>query len=496
MRKLSVVLLIAFLVALGTSCGRDTVTAPPTDPVSAAASDLVVDPDRLASEILLATGWELDPSVEVPAELELLRNKGLPAALLSFERTEVIDDIVHYEFEIPVGDGPYETIQLHRVVREPRPYRPIRAKENLYCLHGSPGTFEMMFLFGAVAPNVPDDLALAVYLAQRDVDVWGVDRPCNSVPMGVEDFSFMADWDLQFNVDAVRAGAAVARVARLLSGCGGAPVNLLGYSTGLAVGYATVNHEAGLPLWARQIGGFVPVDNKYKYPDGPDRDWACAAWELETGMLESGIYASDYGVLFNTISLLAASDPGGDSPIMPGFTNRDTAVIIAAMTWLIFDPPKDPPIHFFGGVFDEVTGLATDLAYSEYSHFLDFLMLPAPYEEMAFDIDIQAVGCEAIDVPYDDHLGEITIPILYVGAAGGMAPEDPYMLSLLGSDDIMSLTVGLLPPEAAVMDVGHVDLFTAEVSVDLFWAPLADWVATHSGGAWHGHREINETGGD
>lgn len=496
MRILIVVLLAALVGVLAGGCSRDQVTAPSGNQPQSQVSDLAIDPEQIASEIILTTGWALEEGVEKPTSMGLLENNALSKCLFDYERTVLMDDIVHYSFEFPIGDGPYEMIRLHRVVREARPNRPIRTKKNLFALHGNPGNFPMMFLFGAVAPNVPDELALAVYLAQQDVDVWGIDRSVNFVPLEETDFSFMADWGLQFNVDALRTGMAIARITRRSTGGDPSPMNLLGYSTGLTVGFATVNHEAALHKREREVGGLIVVDNHFKADPGPWQDRACAEAEISEAQLAAGQFSQPIGSLFNTLSLLARTDPDGMSPIVSGFTNQGAALFAGAMTWMLYDPPAVPPVHFFAGVFDEVSGLPVDLAFTEYEHYLDFMSLAQPYNATAMNLDSGLVGCDQVDVPFDDYLGQVTVPVMYVGAGGGIAPAGDRTLSMLGSDDVTTLTAQLYPPEAALLDIGHVDIFTSQTAVDLVWQPILNWVETHSGGHSPGVRMNEHAGGN
>jgi hypothetical protein len=482
MRIMLVVLLAVLVGALAVGCSQDQVTVPAENLAQSQASDLNLDPDRIASEIILATGWDLAEGVDKPASLDLLENNALSKCLFGFERTVLMGDIVHYSFEFPIGDGPYEMIRLHRVVRETRPNQPIKTRKNLFALHGNPGNFPMMFLFGTVAPNVPDELALAVFLAQQDVDVWGIDRSVNFVPLEETDFSFMADWGLQFNVDALRAGMAVARITRRSTGGGPAPMNLLGYSTGLTVGFATVNHEAALPKHKREVGGLIVVDNHFKADPGPWQERACAEAQIAQEQLASGQFSQPIGALFNNLGYLARTYPDGTSPIVPGFTNQGAALFAGALTWMIFDPPAVPPVHFFAGVFDEESGLPVDLAFTEYEHYLDFLMLAQPYNATAMNLDSGMVGCDQVDVPFDDFLDQVTVPVMYVGAAGGIAPTGDRTLEMLGSNDVTLLTPQFYPPEATLLDIGHVDIFTSQVAVDLVWQPILDWVEAHPGG--------------
>ncbi|CAD7782394.1 hypothetical protein DMNBHIDG_03069 [Candidatus Methanoperedenaceae archaeon GB37] len=62
---------------------------------------------------------------------------------------------------------------------------------------------------------------------------------------------------------------------------------------------------------------------------------------------------------------------------------------------------------------------------------------------------------DEVEVPYDDYLSEINIPVFYVGAAGGFGEYGIYTVTLLGSTDKKTLIVQLYPPEAVALDYGH-----------------------------------------
>ena len=81
-----------------------------------------------------------------------------------------------------------------------------------------------------------------------------------------------------------------------------------------------------------------------------------------------------------------------------------------------------------------------------------------------------ALWCGAPALPYTSHLRQVTVPVLYVGAAGGTGRYGLYSLSLLGSKDITLHHVQLYRTPGARMDFGHMDLFTADGAPTLVWA--------------------------
>jgi len=472
MRKyLTCLLLGAALLVFG--CSEEPVSVPPETQNENGPG---VDAEALAWAIVEQAGWQAEISESGPGEQGMERHHGGHLPLFDFERTQITGDIYHYSMEIPVGWGPHEVIGLHRVVKETRPHRPIRTDKTLFALHGTPGHFEVMFLAGAVIPSAPDDQSIAVYLAQNDVDVWGIDQAYTLLPLETADFSFMNDWGIQFDADNLRKGMAVARLVRLITGNGFGKMNLMGYSTGFMTGFAALNMETQLPACERHIGGFIPVDYFYKSDDLAQRESDCAYALGVEELLQAGIYQHDYGLLFQTLGSLAQNDPNGDSPIIPQVTNLGAALLAGALTGDVFGFPGRE--HFFAGIFDD-TGFPIDLRYTELTHYLEWLQQFNNYGSNVLDYDIAVIHCDAEDSPHDDHLSEINVPIFFIGANGGWGYMMDYTASLLTGCDDITLRNVVLQPER-ILDIGHVDIYTAGISQQEFWAPVLQWIDTHS----------------
>lgn len=69
--------------------------------------------------------------------------------------------------------------------------------------------------------------------------------------------------------------------------------------------------------------------------------------------------------------------------------------------------------------------------------------------------------------------------MLYVGAAGGFGATGLHTTTLLGSTDVQSLIVSVVPPEAALVGWGHADLFQAADAPAKVFQPLLDWLLAH-----------------
>lgn len=423
----------------------------------------------IASEALALTTWEVQEPI-VPAPVTMAKTGGSPGITL-FDRIPLGGGIVHYRFHIQVGPGRHDLIGLHRVVRESGPCRPVKTKDAIFLLHGDAKDFEGMFLPFTRSTNLPDRFGLAVYLAEHDVDVWGLDQAWALVPGGTTDFGFMKDWGLQRNIDDLRTGIAIARTLRLVTGYGPDRMLLLGYSSGGATGYAALNHETQLPVHARQVRGFVSADMIAKSDDPAIHRAFVADIGLYEPNYNNGIYQAD--IPFQPLGMLARTDPDGPSPLIPGLTNLQTVLYFGCGQ--IFAP--DVSIHYLAGFMDQ-TGFPVSLRLVTLAQWLDFLEAGVPFEPNRFIMDYDRIVGNIIDSPFDDHLGEITVPVLNLGAKGGLGPYTVYGTTLLGSTDITHKIVEVGTGDV-LTEFGHIDLFLAPQAPDLAWDPLLHWVRTH-----------------
>ena len=465
---------LAFLVV---GCQHDPVSEPAIPDAGPDLASAWVDAEVTAGEIMAVSGWEFDPEVAVPDRVTGIDDKCF-SHIIDYSREMLTSDVAHYTFLVQVGPGEYDRILVHRVVKEDSPYRPIRTRHAIFLQHGDAVGF-VKFLFGPAAPSAPDDHAAAIYLAQHDVDVWGIDQNWVLVPEETTDFGFMQDWGMDNQIENLNTGLAVARYTRLFTGNGFRKMHLLGYSSGGATGYAYINAEATIPYGHRHVRGFVCADMVYKYApeDDSHREFLCDDADFLRGRLESGDYGES--IIFAPVGELAANDPDGDSPIIPGLTNLQVALIFSAATFDLW--PFNVWWHYFGGTFDPETGLPVDLNFTSIDGMTDFMQTACPWEALRFMYDLEVILCDEEDVTWDDNLAMVDTPILYLEPAGGIGSTGRYTLGLLGSADIQIATASLRPPEQIVEDFGHIDMWTAPEAPDLVWAPLLEWITSHNG---------------
>jgi hypothetical protein len=401
------------------------------------------------------------------------------SALAGFNRRVLSGDVVEYTLNLRIGAGRYDVIRLHRVVRESEPNRPVRTRESVFLLHGDIWGFRAAFLADP-RRNLP------VHLAENGVDVWGMDQRWVRVPASTTSFGFMRDWGISHDIRDLRTGLQVARGVRALSGNGLDRMHLLGWSRGGLIGYAYLNFESQLPRGRRNVEGFIPVDIYLKTNVEEFREAACRRSEVQEAAYAAGQYQNASGTLVQTIANLATTDTSGASPIFPGLTNDQAALLTGEATFVIFPPDQQnvPFYHFTGGTFAEEpasSGLPvpTGLTYSPEPTWLALLRGASPFQPTRELADSELLMCDEQDVPWDDHLEDITNPILYVGAGGGFGEYGVYTTTLLGSTDVTTRIVDLQPDAARLLDFGHADLFIATDAETLVWDPILDWILAH-----------------
>jgi hypothetical protein len=439
-----------------------------------------IDVQLAAAEIVALSGWDTHPDATLPDRLNDLQTKDF-GLILDWSREVVCGDIVHYEWLLQVGPGQYDQIKVHRVVKELIPQRPIRTANAIFLQHGDAVGF-VKFMYGQAAPSVPDDHAVAVYLAQNDVDVWGIDQNWVLVPEETTDFGFMQDWGMDNQMSNLRIALAIARHSRSYTANSNSKLLLLGYSSGAWLGFSYLNAEAAVPEKHRNVHGFVNADAFLKFgPDNEDgRLLTCDDALYFAGEIANGVHA--WWIGFKEIGENALLDPDGDSGFY-GLTNRQLALFFGCAGWRGW--PLTDYWHYWGGFFDgdpeDPDSLPIDTRFLPAEWAFEFMATAAAWQPSRFLYDYSRIMCDEEDVAWDDNLALIEVPILNLGGAGALAPIADHTLGLLGSTDIQHVIVQLLPDDQRYEDFGHIDIWTATQAAELVWQPLLDWIVSHSG---------------
>lgn len=452
------------MICLLTGCSRDET------PTSPAIDSHALDGTLAAGEVMMACGWPFDPETELPASLALLLDKNQRCIVQDFQREVIVGDVAHYRLILAVGPGEHDVIGLHRVVRERRPHVPIKARESLFCVHGMGKDFVGNFMPGRKSPLLPDEVGFAVFMAQNDIDVWGIDNSYTLVPGGLVDHGFAAGWGMDKSIDDIAAGIGVARLVRLFTGNGWRKMTLLGYSQGLQMGYALLNREAQRPRGLRSVGAYIPVDWGLAFDDPGQQMEECEYLAGYVDLFNEGVYGFDDdpdGFLYS-VGYLAQTEPDAPSPFYEGFTNLEVFLFFTAIA------STEGGAVWWAGLFDD-EGWPVDLAYTTRLMATEFWIRWAPmHPPVRLWVDFHSLVCE--NSIWETHLGSIDLPVFSLEAAGGGGPIQAGTLARLVNADVTRLVVQLLGPDDRWRDFAHIDLFSAENAAEVAWQPTLDWL--------------------
>jgi hypothetical protein len=384
-------------------------------------------------------------------------------------------NVYEYYWVVSTGRDVHHRIGVHRVVQV-RNGKPLVATNGVFLLGGDGDNFHEAFRGGTSARE-----SIAVYLASRGLDVWGIDLGWTLVPAKTTSFSFMRGWGLQRDVNDLEKGLSFARSVRAQTGSSHRRLPLLGWSRGGWIGYALLNEESQKPLAQRQVRAFIPVDTMFKTNDNRARGIACANEFFDNRDLTAGRYYRSYQdeVQLGRLALTAANQPAKQPA---GQTNLQVSLSSGAAPFqTIVD--ITPYFHAVGGVFSngDITQIPSGLAYTDVSRWNHELTMTPLFESLTMIRDAWAISCDQQGpTPFDNHLKNITVPVLYVGAGGGFGPLGLYSLTLLGSKDISSHIMSFYPPARAALDFGHCDPFFARDAQQLVWKPIYTWLSRHA----------------
>jgi len=394
---------------------------------------------------------------------------------LNMKREELGEGIAHYSFEVDVSDEIYDRIRIHRVVRERKPYVPMSTRGNVFMVHAAIQDFEDIYLrVGAEVIN--EETSSPFFLASNKIDVWAIDLAWTLLPMETADFSFMKGWGIERDVDHTLTGMTVARLIRGMTGQGFDRMNLLGYCCTANLVYTAAGRETQMKPVLHNISGLIPVEGLMKYEPVPENEpWrqnnCTTAADLKARM-DAGTFNFEEGMGMIHMASLALSAPEEISPVPPfdgmGVTNYQ-AFLMAG-----FSPaenPDAPSWHYFGGTMDD------GFLYADPNRFIRLGVNLNPHMPVQHLYEACACACNEEEVSMDDHLGEIRLPILYLGAEGGLGSYGVYTGSLTASGDITHHIVRKGVDRA--LEYGHADIWMGYDAAELVWEPLSKWLMNH-----------------
>jgi len=395
--------------------------------------------------------------------------------ILEIKRSALSGDIAHYQILVRMGSGPHDIVRIHRLVRERKRYRPIKTAGNVFMIHGSTQDFDDIFFRPGV--DIPNEQnSLPFFLASQNIDVWAIDLGWTLVPLETTDFSFFKDWGTTKDTGHVMKSMAIARLVRGLTRQGFGRMNLLGFSYGGILAYTAAFKETQQHGILNHIKGLIPTDWGMIYAPEDDayRQNGCNAAKETKENYMKGVYHNSNGVAFAAVGGAALSDPTGDSPFAPGFTNYQFALFAASQPSA---NPQAPYWHFFGGEYDGQT--PTGLLYTDPERTFKLLANLAPHQPTYPTVEGIIMFCEENVAAIDKQLARIRIPIFYIGAAGGLGEQGVYTTTRTSSRDISIHIASKQPPELRAIDYGHADLFMAYDASEMVWEPLRNWLINH-----------------
>ena len=94
-----------------------------------------------------------------------------------------------------------------------------------------------------------------------------------------------------------------------------------------------------------------------------------------------------------------------------------------------------------------------------------------PYQ-IVYDLSASRCSSDAFPVVFDDHVGEIEVPIFYIARQ----EDNFYSTTVTGSRDVSKLVVN---PTLNPNLYGHADFFLANNAAGEIWQKILDWIKAH-----------------
>lgn len=417
------------------------------------------------------------------------------------ERRQLVGNIYEYTWTFSVSPyGEFDKIGIHRVVKETYPWKPIIASRAVMMVHGDATSFRGSFLPSKVSNRVATDYSLAIFLAQYNIDVWGIDlrwtfvpdlKPGTDIPFcnTSADCTFMKNWDTNLHLGDIKTAVGFARQQRNSTGSGYGKIFMLGHSRGGMYTYAYANQETQLADSSRDLKGIIPVDIAYKFDPVNNNDLrrnACTRYNTLRPLYYQGIYFTHDAADLKGLAYLARYNPNGHD-IDPNLTNKQVALLAMTATYATATPELPsftPYYHYLAGTFDQV-GIPTGLQFANFDYIVDIALSSATpsFQSLGEQTDGEGIMCwvGSWNPSWDGYLSQIKIPVYYVGAGGGFGEYGKYTLTLLGSTDKRSLIVHT--SSSSALDYGHVDLLWADHWLygarNTAWIPIYIWIIGH-----------------
>jgi pimeloyl-ACP methyl ester carboxylesterase len=359
--------------------------------------------------------------------------------------------VVHQTFDVPVDGG---HVVVHRVAR---PHT--RSKDAIVLLHGDFANFSSNFT------------PMANWLAERGIDVWGIDQRWTQQPRYEPDLSGFDAMGLDQELDDISTALAFVRARRHDQD----KVALAGFSRGGQLAYFYASREAKRPPRMRHVKGVVALDvyASLAASDADLRQWYCNNAASEYADLAAG-NVDVYNVFQLTVGQHYLADPDAPSLWDETLTTREMMLWLLGQTYQFFAPSEN--YHLNGPTLD-ASGLPTGLRFSSETAVATWLATGSWHQALRESADTDQVLCDptAFDVP----LSRIRIPVLSIAAAGGYGARAAHSVAQTSSSDKTSILIRTLPVAREAEDYGHADILFASTAPVRAWQPLLSWLRAH-----------------
>ena len=311
--------------------------------------------------------------------------------------------------------------------------------------------------------------SIALFLASHEVDVWGMDYAWSFVPYGTPDFAPLEGWGIDKDTAHVSSALSIARWLRARSGQGVGPIHLLGFSYGGFLAFSTASEDTQRPGALKNLKGIIPVEGAaFK---NNNTTVACVSAANLAAQLARGDIATDasWMMLAGRAALenpdaLSAQGLAALPPYflaVPPYTFTNYQWALASFIRSLF---------FAGAYAPDPPSAATTL--TDGGRIIELLANTPPYQLVRANYDMSASRCDSPNHPvaFDDHLGEVTVPIFAV--ARRIVPT----LDVLPRTASTDVTTLVLNPTQSPSLYGHADVMLANDAASVVWQPILDWI--------------------
>jgi pimeloyl-ACP methyl ester carboxylesterase len=296
------------------------------------------------------------------------------------------------------------------------------------------------------------------------------------VPYGHPDLSVMKGWGIAQDARHTEIALLIARWIRAISGQDVGPINLLGFSYGGFLAYAVANEDTQQPGILKNVKGIISVDGTAlkAAPGSAAQTSACNALSAIKANLAKGVYVTDSSSSMKSgraaldfpqaLSEASGAEIAPYFPAFPAYTFTNFQII----------PVNNIRSRFLGGEY-AVSPAAVSLFYTNPDRFVSLAANTPPYVPYQWQYDSNASRCDnpTDPVTFDDHLGNITVPILSISRQEANA----YVTTRTGSIDVTKVIVNdTLDPKL----YGHADFFMADNAAEFVWRPILNWMVARS----------------